>query len=261
MELLAAFYFVQRRLGNIDEAAVNERSEVAKEEREKKRSDVRAVHIRIGRDDDFVIAQFTHIKTLRDAGAERNHERFDFGESKNLVQSRALYIEHLAAKWQYRLRAPVASHLGTSSGRIAFHQKHLSFFRIFRLAVGKFPGERHALQRAFAEHRVLGGLRGLAGLKCEHHLIHHRARVVGMLFQKGRECLAKNRRDSRLRFHTPEFGLGLSLKLNLAELHRNDSCESFQHILAGEVLLAFLDVLILARIGVQCSSERGFKTS
>ncbi len=80
-----------------------------------------------------------------------------------------------------------------------------------------------------------------------------------MLLQKGREGLAENRRDCGLRLHAPEFCLGLPLKLNLAKFDRNDGGESLQHILAGKVFLALLEVLVLSRVRIERARQRGLE--
>ena len=55
--LFALFDLVEGRLGDVDESPVDERAEVAVEKREDERRDVRAVHVRVGCNDDLVIAE------------------------------------------------------------------------------------------------------------------------------------------------------------------------------------------------------------
>ena len=53
---LLALDLVERRLGDVDVAAVEEAAHLAVEEREEERADVRAVHVGVGHDDDLVVA-------------------------------------------------------------------------------------------------------------------------------------------------------------------------------------------------------------
>ena len=71
--LLANLEFVQRRHGEVNMACVNQRAHVAEEEREEKRLDVRAVHISIGHDDDFVVAELFNLEFRADASTDSVH--------------------------------------------------------------------------------------------------------------------------------------------------------------------------------------------
>jgi hypothetical protein len=68
--------------------------------REKQRADVRTVDVGIGRDDDFVVAEFCDIEYVADRGAECDDEIFDLLGGEHFVESRSLDIENLAAKRQ-----------------------------------------------------------------------------------------------------------------------------------------------------------------
>ncbi len=62
---LAARDFVERRLRDEEMAAVDELAHLAIEEREQQRADVRAVDIRVGHDDDLVVAQLVGVELVR----------------------------------------------------------------------------------------------------------------------------------------------------------------------------------------------------
>src|SRR3989344_7139777 len=112
----------------------------------------------------------------------------------------AVDVENLSAKRQYRLNAPIAPHLCGASRRITLDDEKLRLFRALRLAVGEFPREGHAVERPFAEDRILRRLRGLPRLHGERYLAEDGARVVRVLFEESGECLAKDRfrRSTRL---------------------------------------------------------------
>ncbi len=77
--LLAFFHFVQRRLRNVDVAAFHDFWHLAIEEGQQQRTDVRAVDVRIGHDDDAVIAQFVRVVLVTaNAAAERSDQRRHF---------------------------------------------------------------------------------------------------------------------------------------------------------------------------------------
>ncbi len=54
----AALDFVERRLRDIKMPALDQLAHLAEEERKQKRADMRPIDIRVGHDDDLVIAQF-----------------------------------------------------------------------------------------------------------------------------------------------------------------------------------------------------------
>ena len=55
---------VERRLGDVDVAALDQLRHLAIEEREQQRADVAAVHVRVGHDDDAVIAQLLDLEVV-----------------------------------------------------------------------------------------------------------------------------------------------------------------------------------------------------
>lgn len=54
--LLAVFGFVERRLGDVNVAALDQFGHLAVEEGQEQGADVRTVHVGIGHDDDAVVA-------------------------------------------------------------------------------------------------------------------------------------------------------------------------------------------------------------
>ena len=64
MLLLAALQLVERRLGDIDVAALDELGHLAVEERQQQRADVRAVDVGVRHDDDAVIAEVREVELV-----------------------------------------------------------------------------------------------------------------------------------------------------------------------------------------------------
>ena len=95
----AALDLVERRLGDEDMAALDQFPHLAEEKGEQQSADMRAVHVRIGHDDDLVVAQLVGVEVLAaDAGAERRDQRADFLARQHLVEARALDIEDFPAQ-------------------------------------------------------------------------------------------------------------------------------------------------------------------
>ena len=105
-------------------AVRNQFAHIAIEERQQDRADVRAVLIRIGKDDDLVILEALDIKILADARAQRRDDRAEFLVGEHLVDALFLHVERLAANRQNRLKAAVAPLLGAAACGIALDDEH-----------------------------------------------------------------------------------------------------------------------------------------
>ena len=76
--LFPALDLVERRLGYVEMPPFDQLVHLAEKEGEKQRKDVRTVNVRIGHDDDPVIAEFGHIEIiLADSGTQGGYERPD----------------------------------------------------------------------------------------------------------------------------------------------------------------------------------------
>jgi hypothetical protein len=129
---LLARDLVQRRLRDIDEAVLHQLRHLPVEKRQQQRADVRAVHVRIGHDDDLVVAQLFEIEralalAVADARADGGDHRADFVVLKHLVQARLLDVDELAANGQDRLELPVAPLLGRAAGGITLDDESSVF--------------------------------------------------------------------------------------------------------------------------------------
>ena len=96
--LLAALDPVERRLGDVEVALLDDVGEVAVEEGEQQGADVRAVDVGVGHDDDLVVAQLAEVEVVADAGAQGGDQRADLLAAQHLVEPGALDVEDLAAQ-------------------------------------------------------------------------------------------------------------------------------------------------------------------
>ena len=70
---VALLHLEQGRLGHIHMALLDERAHIAEEEGEHQGADVGAIHIGIGHDEHFIIAQLGDIELVPNAAAQRQH--------------------------------------------------------------------------------------------------------------------------------------------------------------------------------------------
>ena len=124
--VLAALHLVERRLRDVDVAALDQLRHLPVEERQQQRADVRAVDVRVGHDDDAVVAQLVDVEFVAaDAAAERGDQRADFGRGDHLVEARVLDVQDLALQRQDGLGATVAALLGGATGGITLDDEDL----------------------------------------------------------------------------------------------------------------------------------------
>src|SRR6185437_5092046 len=140
---LAAVDLIERKLRDVDVAAFDQLFHLPEEEGQQQRANVGAVHVRVGHDDDLVIAQLVGIELVApDAGAERRDQRADLLARQHLVEARALDVQNLAPKRQDGLEFTVAALLGGAAGRVALDDEQFGLRRIALLAIGELAGQR-----------------------------------------------------------------------------------------------------------------------
>eukprot|EP01035_Chromulina_nebulosa_P014895 gene14895-19708_t len=93
---LAARHLVERRLRDVEEAALDQRRHLPEEEGQQQGADMRAVDVGVGHHDDLVIAQLRQVEIVAaDASAERRDQRADLLGAQHLVEARALDVEEI----------------------------------------------------------------------------------------------------------------------------------------------------------------------
>ena len=118
--VLALSDFVERRLGDAQVAALDDARKLAVQERQQQGADVRPVHVRVGHDDDLVIAQLGQVVVfLADTGAEGRQQQPDFLRRQHFVEAGFFDVQDFAAQRKNRLRAPVAALLGRAARGVA----------------------------------------------------------------------------------------------------------------------------------------------
>ena len=187
---LAALDLEQRRLRNEQMSRLDDGAHLPEEKRQQEGADVRTVDIRVGHDDDLVVAQLLDVEVVApNASAERGDQGADLLASQHLVEARALDIEDLAAQRQHRLELAVAALLGGSASRIALDDEDLGLGRVALLTVGEFAGQARDVERAFAAGELARLARRFARLRRLDHLADDHPRVLRMLLEPLRQAV------------------------------------------------------------------------
>ena len=251
VDVLLAFLaldFVERGLGDVDEAALDQALHLAIHEGQQQGADVGAVHVGVRHDDDLVVAGFVGVEAadglaaLADAGADGGDQGPDFLVGEHLVQAGLLGVDQLAAEGEDGLVAAVAALFGGAAGGVALDDVELGVLRVAFGAVGEFAGQAAAGEGAFAD--GLAGLAGgLAGAGGVQGLVHDAFADLGVGLEILGEALVAEGTDDALDLGGEQFDLGLGLELRVGVFDRDDGGEAFAHVVAGD-----LGVLVLEEV-------------
>src|SRR5262249_1445701 len=214
---LAAPQLEERRLPDEEMAPLDHGHHVAEEERQQKRSDVRAIHVGIRHEDDFVVAELRDVELLRpDAGAQGGDEETDLLMGQYLVVPRLLGVDHLATERQDGLDPTVASLLGRAARGVAFDQEQLAGDRIAFRAVRQLPWKIVVVDSLLAREptRLAGSLARLRGVDA---LLGHPAGGSRILLERLSQLVVHDGLDQTSDLAVPELRLGLPLELGLRQ--------------------------------------------
>ncbi|OIQ74854.1 hypothetical protein GALL_434870 [mine drainage metagenome] len=255
--VLAVLDLVERRLGDVDVAALDDLGHLAEEEGQQQSADVRAVDVGIGHDDDAVIAQLVDVEVvLANAGSHRRDEGEDFVAGQQLFEAGLFDVEDLAAQRQDGLKLAVTALLGRAAGGIALHQIQLAQRRVLLLAVGQLSGQAQAVHHALAPGHFARFARGLAGAGGVDDLAADDLGIVRRFEQVVGQGLGHQVFHRAAHFARHQFVLGLAAELGVGHLHRQHAGQPFAHVVAADLDLGFLGQFVVVDVLVDHPGHR-----
>ena len=229
-----ALHAIERRLGDEDVLAVDQLLHVAEEKRQQQRADVRPVDVRVGHQDDFVVAQLAGVKiVLADAGAERGDDGANFFVPQHLVVARFLDVEDFSFERQDGLVFAVAALLRRAARRFALDHKQFAARRIAFLAVRQLSRQPARIHRGLAPRQFPGLACRLARARRVNALADDAPGHGRMLVKPLAELFVHELLDIALDVAV-ELALGLPFKLRLRQPHADHGNQSFPHVVAGD---------------------------
>ena len=248
--LLAEVGAEQRRLRDVHVAVAHDLGELAVEEREQQRADVRAVDVGVGHQHDLVVAELGEVELLADAGADRGDERLDLLVLAACGRVRARSTLRIFPRigriaWNSGLRARLAGPPALSPSTM--NSSHCC--GVLRRAVGELAGHAPTTRAA-----TCGASRSRAWRAATRALAAWLAlptacrASVGCSSSQSAELLVGGLLDQRAHLGVAELRLGLALELRVAQLHRHDRGEPLADVLAEEVGVLLLEEVL--RLGV-----------
>ena len=221
---------------------LDDRAHLPEEEGQQQGADVRTVDVRVGHDDDLVVAQLLDVEVVPpDAGAERGDQGADLFASQHLVEARALDVEDLAAQRQHRLELAVAALLGGSAGRIALDDEDLGLGRVALLTVGELAGQARDVERALAAGELARLARRFARLRRLDHLAHDHPRVLRMLLEPLRQEFVDQPLDDRTDLGGDELVLRLGGEFRVRAFDAEHASQALAGVFAGKIDLFLLE--------------------
>ena len=248
----------ERRLGNVDVAAVDQRPHLPIEERQQQGADVRAVDVCVGHDDDAVVPQLVGVEIFAaDTASERGDHRFDLVAAQHFVEARLFDVQNLAFDGQNGLKTPIASLLCRSTGRLTLDDVQLALGGIALLTVGQFAWQTAAVEGALAPYEIACLTRRLTRPGRVHGLADDALRHRRILFEKLPELVVDDRLDDALDLGVTEFRLRLPFELRLRNLDADDAGQSLTNVVTADVrVLQILGEIALRRVGVDRARQR-----
>ena len=231
---LAALDAIQRRLGDVHMPTLDEFLHVAEEKSEQQSANVTPVHIRVGHQNDFVIAQTAGIEiVLADSRSQGGNDGANFLVTQHLVVPRLLHIQDLALERQDGLIAAVAALLGRAACRFALDDEDFAIGGIALLAIGQLPGQSPRIHGGLAASELARLAGRLAGSGRVNALSDDASGDGRMLIEVLAQALVHKLLHLALDVAI-QLAFGLPFELRLRQLHRNDRYQAFAHIVAGD---------------------------
>ena len=265
--LLALFarHLIQRRLGDINVAALHQLRHLTEKERQQQRADVTAVHVSIGHDDDFVIAELfeieaaLHLAVATDTGADGGDHGLDFLIREDLLQPSLLGVDELTTQRQNGLVVTIAAHFGGATGGVTLDNKQLSLRRIALGAVGEFARQTAAAHGVLAD-GLAGTSGGLAGLGGDDDVLDDLQRHVRIFIKVTQHALIHDGVHHAFDFAVHE----LHLRLRIEARMRMFDAQHANHTLAAVIALDLRHLLfegfrVAGDVLLHRLRERGFE--
>src|ERR1700741_5217072 len=238
----AALDAVKRRLSNVHMIALDEFLHVAEEESEEQGADVRTIDVRVGHENDLVVAKLAGVKiVLADTSAQGGDDGTNFFLAEHLVVAGLLDVKDFALEGKDGLIFAVTALLRGATGRFALNDEDLAMSWIAFLAIGEFSGKAVGIQGGVAAGNFGSLARSLASPSSVNALADDAASHGGVLVKPFAELFVDQLLDVALDVAV-ELALGLAFELGLREPHADNGNEAFTHIVARDgdfVLLLF----------------------
>ena len=232
----------------------------AEQEGQKQGGDVSAVHVGVGHENDFVVAQPFQRKALQNPGAECGDHGFDLRVRGNLVHGSLLHVEDFAPQGQHGLIFPAAGSLGGAARGVSLHDEQLAVLRIAARTVRQLSGQGEAGEGGFPAGQVPGAFGRVLCLAGQHGLAANGLGRIRVLFQKQDHAVVYQTVHRGPGLAAAQLLFGLALKLWVLHADADDGGQTLGQLLAAEGRRGLLQQLKIPRTVVQRTHQGAVKT-
>ena len=246
---LAPGELIERGHGGVHIPLLNEGPHKPEEEGQQQGSDVGAVHVGIGHDDDFMIAQLVRVKLLPDACPQGGDHGAELVVAVDPVGPGLFHVQHLAPQRQDGLEAGIPALGGGAPCGVALHDVNFREGGVPLVAVPQLVGHLAGLQPGFPADGLSGLPGGFPGPGGGEGFFQNGPANGRILLEKLLQLFADDGVDQGADFRVAQLGLGLALELGFGELHGNDAGKTLPAVFAGDLFVVLQD-LGLPAVGV-----------
>ena len=219
---------VQRSTSDVKVALLDYLFHMAEEQGHDQSGYMRAIHIGIGHDNYFVVADLTQVQRFRvlfgsECDTKSREDITDFFALEYLMLHRFLYVQNLTSQRQNSLVNTVTTGLRSSACGISLDQEQLALSRILAHAIRQFTRQTTAAQRRLPQHTLTRVTGCDTCLSRQNHFLYDLLCIIRMFLQVVLQCLGYGTRNHAGYFRVTELRLRLTLKLRLCHFH-GDNC-------------------------------------
>src|SRR5471032_1184518 len=257
----AGLDLVQRRLRDVDVAALDQLRHLAVEQGQQQGADVGAVDVRIGHDDDTVVAQFFDVEFVRsDRGSQGGDQGGDLLRGQHFFETGFFHVQHFTAQWQNRLELAVASLFCRATCRVTLDDVQFAQGGVFFLAISQLGRQAQAVHDAFAAGQVAGLAGRFARARRFDDLAANDFGVVRFFLQVISQGLGDDLFDRAAHFRRDQFVFRLRREFRFRHFHRQHAGQAFAHVVTVDFHFRLLGEFVFIDVFVDHARHRRAQT-
>ena len=165
-------------------APLDDFTHLPEQEGEQQGTNVRAVYVGVGHDNDGVVTQLVRVELFpADTTTQGGNQGAHFRRRQHLVEPGFFNVQDLTFQGKDGLGLPVTTLLGTTTCRITLHYEQFRQGRVFFLAVRQLAGQAGDIQRTLAAGHIPGFTGGFTGTGRFDHLVDDHLGFVRFFLQ------------------------------------------------------------------------------
>ena len=221
---------------------------------------MRPVNVRVGHQYYLVVAYLRYVELalfFPYPGAQDGYRGADLLVREHLVKPGLLDVKYFSLEGQNGLVVPVPRLFRGPARRFPLDYVEFAFLGVALLAVGKLPGKRPGLERAFSSGKLLRLSRSVPRSRGLYRLFHYALGNGGIFLKEHPQLFVQQRLDDTPYGSVSELGLGLALKLRVRDLNAHNRHQAFPHVFPGDGHLEVLEKVLLLGVLVYGSRKGG----